>query len=35
MRRRYDEFQQGTMWASWREETVREIRELLEHAVGS
>jgi hypothetical protein len=35
MRRRYDEFQQGTMWASWREETVREIRELLEQAVGS
>jgi len=26
----YDEFQQGPVWASWREETVRELRELLE-----
>jgi hypothetical protein len=34
MRRRYDEFQRGPIWASWREETVREIRELLERALG-
>lgn len=26
----YDEFQQGPVWASWREETIRELRELLE-----
>jgi thiol-disulfide isomerase/thioredoxin len=32
MRRRYDEFQQGPMWAAWRDETIREIRELLEDA---
>jgi len=30
MRRRNDEFQEGPMWASWREETVVEIRRLLE-----
>lgn len=30
MRRRYDEFQQGPVWASWREATIKEIRELLE-----
>jgi hypothetical protein len=30
MRRRYDEFQRGPMWASWRDETVREVRALLE-----
>jgi hypothetical protein len=26
----YEEFQKGPVWASWREETVREIRALLE-----
>jgi hypothetical protein len=30
MRRRYDEFQQGPVWASWRDETVRELLELLQ-----
>jgi hypothetical protein len=30
MRRRYDEFQRGNTWAGWRDETVREIRDLLE-----
>ena len=25
----YDRFQQGEVWANWRQETVREIRELL------
>ena len=30
MRRRNDEFQQGPMWSSWREETVAELRALLE-----
>ncbi len=30
----YDEFQQGPVWASWRNETVREIRELLEGKCG-
>lgn len=29
MRERYDEFQRGPVWASWRQETVRELRELL------
>lgn len=28
--RMLDEFQQGPVWASWRQETVRELRELLE-----
>jgi hypothetical protein len=26
----YNEFQRGPVWASWREETVRELRELLQ-----
>ena len=30
MRERYDEFQRGPVWASWRDETVRELRELLQ-----
>ena len=30
MKQRYDDFQRGPTWGSWREETVREIRELLE-----
>ncbi len=30
MRAAYDEFQQGPIWAGWRQETVREIRALLE-----
>jgi hypothetical protein len=33
MRRRNDEFQQGTLWASWRDATVAEITELLESAL--
>jgi thiol-disulfide isomerase/thioredoxin len=27
---RYNEFQRGPVWASWRQETVRELRELLQ-----
>lgn len=34
MRRRNDEFQTGEVWASWREATVRELRELLEAKSG-
>lgn len=34
MRRRNDEFQQGPMWASWRDATITEVTELLESAVG-
>jgi hypothetical protein len=30
MRRRYNEFQLGPMWASWREATIEEITALLE-----
>ncbi len=30
MRRRYDEFQRGEVWASWRDATIKEIRGLLE-----
>jgi hypothetical protein len=30
MRRRYNEFQLGSMWASWREATIEEITALLE-----
>jgi Thioredoxin len=30
LRRIANEFQQGPVWANWRDETVREIRELLE-----
>ncbi len=26
----YREFQEGPVWASWRQETVRELRELLQ-----
>jgi hypothetical protein len=32
MRRRYNEFQEGPMWASWRDATVKEITTLLEKA---
>ena len=34
MRERYDEFQRGPVWASWRQETVRELRELLREKCG-
>ncbi len=34
MRRRNNEFQEGPMWASWREETVAEVRRLLEEKCG-
>jgi thiol-disulfide isomerase/thioredoxin len=30
----YNEFQRGPAWASWRQETVRELRELLEEKCG-
>jgi thiol-disulfide isomerase/thioredoxin len=30
----YDEFQRGPVWASWRHETVRELRELLQEKCG-
>ncbi len=30
----YREFQQGPVWASWRQETVRELRELLQEKCG-
>jgi hypothetical protein len=30
----YERFQQGEVWASWRQETVREIRELLVRVCG-
>jgi len=30
MRERYDEFQRGPVWASWRDETLRELLELLQ-----
>ena len=33
MRRRSDEFQQGPVWAGWRDATIREIRALLEEKV--
>jgi hypothetical protein len=33
MRRRNDEFQQGPIWASWRDATIVEITELLEARV--
>jgi hypothetical protein len=32
MRRRYNDFQEGPMWASWREATIEEITALLEKA---
>ncbi len=31
---RYNEFQQGPVWASWRQETVRELRDLLQEKCG-
>jgi hypothetical protein len=31
---RYNEFQQGPVWASWRQETVRELLELLQEKCG-
>jgi len=34
MRRRNDEFQRGPSWASWRDATISEIRELLESKCG-
>jgi len=34
MRRRYDEFQRGPVWASWRQATVQELRELLQEKCG-
>ncbi len=34
MRRRYDAFQRGSVWASWRQATVRELRELLQDRCG-
>jgi hypothetical protein len=34
MRRIADEFQRGPVWAGWRDETIREIRELLEQKLG-
>jgi hypothetical protein len=33
MRRRNEEFQQGPLWASWRDATIVEITEMLESAV--
>lgn len=33
MRRRYNEFQQGEMWGSWRDATIVEVTELLESKV--
>lgn len=30
----YREFQQGPVWASWRQETVRELRDLLQEKCG-
>jgi hypothetical protein len=30
MRRRYDEFQQGPIWGSWRDATIEEITTLLQ-----
>ena len=34
MRRRYDEFQQGSVWASWRDATIDEITALLQEKCG-
>ncbi len=31
---RYDEFQRGPVWATWRQETVRELRDLLQERCG-
>ncbi len=30
----YEEFQRGPVWASWRQETIRELRELLQKECG-
>ena len=30
----YNEFQRGPLWASWRQETVRELRQLLQEKCG-
>ncbi|TMC00201.1 MAG: thioredoxin family protein [Chloroflexi bacterium] len=35
MRDMYNDFQQGPIWGSWREETVRELRSLLEEKASS
>ena len=35
MRQLYDEFQHGPIWASWREATVKELRELLAEKCGA
>ena len=34
MRQLYDDFQQGPVWAGWRRETVRELRQLLQEKCG-
>jgi hypothetical protein len=34
MRQLYDEFQRGPVWASWRQATVQELRELLQEKCG-
>jgi hypothetical protein len=34
MRRRNNEFQEGPLWAGWREETIVELRNLLEEKCG-
>ena len=34
MRQRYDDFQRGPVWGSWRQETVRELRDLLREKCG-
>lgn len=34
MRQRYDDFQRGTTWASWRGATIQELRELLQNKCG-
>ena len=35
MRQLYDEFQHGPIWASWREATAKELRELLAEKCGA
>jgi hypothetical protein len=34
MRRRYDDFQQGATWASWRDATITEVADLLQEKCG-
>jgi hypothetical protein len=34
MRRRYNEFQEGPMWASWRDATIEEITAILQEKCG-